>query len=187
MWWNSLRKPSLCIQTSCAPLFRMMSPYLIFRWFGQLITCWFFFIISFLFVRLQPGTSYFDTLPQNIDDTTADYAPLCSGQASFHVPTFIKRRKTTFTLCNLIKKREVYYSDELTAEDYELFKKLPPSENRHRFGRASPATVIPLKNATNYCVERIANSKVGKICANQGVDVQSFVDSCSLDISVGTK
>ena len=146
-----------------------------------------YIFISFLFVRLQPGTSYFDTLPPNIDDTTADYAPLCSGQASFHVPTFIKRRKTTFTLCNLIKKREVYYSDELTAEDYELFKKLPPSENRHRFGRALPATVIPLKNAINYCVERIANSKVGKICANQGVDVQSFVDSCSLDISVGTK
>lgn len=146
-----------------------------------------YIFISFLFVRLLPGTSYFDTLPPNIDDTTADYAPLCSGQASFHVPTFIKRRKTTFTLCDLMKKREVYYSDELTAEDYELFKKLPPSENRHRFGRALPATVIPFKNATNYCVERIANSKVGKICANQGVDVQSFVNSCSLDISVGTK
>ena len=146
-----------------------------------------YIFISFLFVRLQPGTSYFDTLPPNIDDTKADYAPLCGKQASFHVPTFIRHSKTTFTLCDLTKKREVYYSDELTAEDYELFKKLPPSENRHRFGRALPSSVIPLKNATSYCVERIANSKVGKICANQGVDVQSFVDSCSLDISVGTK
>lgn len=84
----------------------------------------------------------------------------------------------------LIAKRDVHYSDELTDEDYNLFKSPVPSETQDRFKRALLAPVISKQNATRYCTDKIKNTKVGKLCADIGVDVQGYVDSCSFDVSV---
>lgn len=92
---------------------------------------------------------------------------------------------TPYNLCDRWQvKRDVHYSDELTDEDYDLFKSPLPSETQARFKRSLPAPVISKQNATRYCTERIKNSKVGKLCADIGIDVQGYVDSCSLDVSV---
>ena len=81
-------------------------------------------------------------------------------------------------------KRGVHYSDELTDEDYNLFKSPLPSETQDRFKRALPAPAVSKQNATRYCTDKIKNTKLGKLCADIGVDVQGYVDSCSLDVSV---
>ena len=78
----------------------------------------------------------------------------------------------------------MHYSDDLTEEDYDLFKTPHPSETQVRFKRMLPAPVISKKNATRYCTERIKKTKVGKRCAAIGVDVQQYVESCSYDVSV---
>lgn len=154
-----------------------------------------FLICFFSTLRKNPGESFFDTMPTKINDETANYAPVCScqtfgdpggcGHSSLHVPSFLASRTTPFNLCDK-HKRDIHYSDELTDEDYELFKTPLPSENQDRFKRALPDPVIPKENATRYCTERIADTEIGKICAGVGVDVQAFVDSCSLDVSVST-
>lgn len=94
-------------------------------------------------------------------------------------------KKTSFNLCDSKKKRDIHYSDELTDEDFELFNKPFPSRFQHRFKRANPPPVVSKENATRYCTERIADTKVGKLCLEVGVDVKALVDSCSMDISVG--
>ena len=134
-------------------------------------------------------------MPTIINDKKADYAPVCScqtlqdsgqcGQLPFHVPSYLKSKTTPFNLCDRNPiKRDIHYSDELTDEDFELFKTPLLSENQDRFKRALPAPVIPKQNATRYCTKKIADTKIGKICADVGVDVQALVDSCSLDVSV---
>ena len=103
----------------------------------------------------------------------------------FHVPSFLRDGKTPYNLCDhWTRKRDLHYSDELTDEDYDLFKSPLPSETQERFKRALPAPVISKQNATRYCTDKIKNTKLGKLCADIGVDVQGYVDSCSLDVSV---
>lgn len=108
------------------------------------------------------------------------------GENAFHVPSFLKNNKMPYNLCDRWNKRDIHYSDKLTDEDFELFKNPLPSETQDRFKRALPAPVIPKQNATRYCTEKIKNTKVGKLCSDIGVDVQGYVDSCSLDVSVST-
>ncbi|XP_078371975.1 von Willebrand factor D and EGF domain-containing protein-like isoform X3 [Oculina patagonica] len=144
--------------------------------------------------RLDYGKSFFDVLPPKVDDKDAMYASVCTcrkdkcnpadGVNSFHVPSFMRNNKTPYNLCDRAFKRDIHYSDELTDEDFELFKSPLPYEPQNRFKRALPSPVIPKQNATRYCTEKIKNTKVGKLCSDIGVNVQGYVDSCSLDVSL---
>ena len=128
-------------------------------------------------------------MPPNIEDTNAEYAPLCScinkeetfcGQSPINIPSYLRDKTTAFNLCDR-SKRDIHYSDELTDQDFELFKRPLLSANHRRRARALRA---PKENATRYCTEKIADKKISKLCAEVGVDVQEMVDSCSLDIQV---
>ena len=150
-----------------------------------------------LIYRKNPGESFFDILPPHIDDTNANYASVCScvtaedlkgntvcGQSPINIPSFLKDKTTAFNLCDRRNERDIHYSDDLTDADYELFKKPNLPENHRRLKRALPNPVVSKENATLYCAQKIAETKVGKLCAEVGVDVQAFVDSCTVDIQV---
>ena len=137
--------------------------------------------------------SFFDILPPTIDDTKATYTAVCScstggnvicGQNPINIPSFLRDKTTAFNLCDRTIKRDLHYSDDLTDEDHELLRMPLQPNHHHRFKRAIPAPVISKENATRYCLEKIAESEVGKLCADVGVNVQAYVDSCSVDIEV---
>ena len=147
--------------------------------------------------RKNPGESFFDSLPPHINDTKANYALTCSCEDdnetgdknelckfNLRLPSFLRTNFTTFNLCDRKKKRDIHYSDDLTDNDYELFKKTDGPGYQGRSRRALPNPVVSLENATRYCSEKIADAKVGKLCSKVGVDVPALVDSCALDISV---
>ena len=143
--------------------------------------------------RMHLNESFFDILPPTIDDTNAEYAPVCTctnegngicGQLGINIPSFLSVKTTAFNLCDRQSKRGIYYSDDLTDEDYELFRKPLQPHHHHHFKRAIPAPIVSKENATRYCVEKIAESEVGKVCADVGVNVQAYVKSCSVDIEV---
>ena len=81
--------------------------------------------------RLNPGDSYFDILPQHINDTTANYASVCScihdnepnrvelcqRTNPFNVPTFLKTGMTALNLCDRRRVRDIHYSDDLTDQE----------------------------------------------------------------------
>ena len=153
--------------------------------------------------RREPGTgeSLFEVLPTEVSDIEAKYSSICSCKSDkcdndadefneihyFNVPSFLRQGMIPYNLCDRWKvKRDVHYSDELTDEDYDLFKNPLPSETQTRFRRSLPAPVISKQNATRYCTEKIKISKVGKLCADIGIDVQGYVDSCSFDVSVSS-
>ena len=79
------------------------------------------------------------------------------------------------------QKRDVYYSDDLTDEDFQLFKQTPL---RPRLRREALNQKISKENATSYCAERIANTEIGKLCAKVGVNVQALVNTCAIDLEV---
>ena len=154
-------------------------------------------LIFRLFNRKNPGESLFDILPPHINDTKANYALACSCELensaddrdelcknNFHLPSFLKQNLTTFNLCDRKRKRDVHYSDDLTDDDYELFKKAHGPGYQGRLRRSVSNPVVSLENATRYCSEKIADAKVGQLCRKVGVDVPALVDSCALDISV---
>lgn len=137
--------------------------------------------------------SFFDILPSTINDTEANYASVCScrnkensvcGQNPINIPSFLKDKTTAFNLCDRNSKRDIHYSDDLTDLDYELLRKPLQLYHNHRFKRAIPSPVVSKENATRYCVEKIAESEVGKLCADVGVNVQAYVNSCTVDIQV---
>lgn len=137
--------------------------------------------------------SFFEILPPTIDDSDATYAAACTctikrtdlcGQFTINIPTFLKDKTTAFNLCDRQSKRDIHYSDDLTDEDYELLRKPLQPHHHHRFKRAIPTPIVSKENATRYCVEKIAESEVGKLCADVGVNVQAYVNSCSVDIAV---
>lgn len=80
------------------------------------------------------------------------------------------------------QKRDVHYSDHLTEEDFQLLKQTP--QPRPRFRRELPVTPVSKENATRYCAERIFETKIGKLCAKVGVNVQALVNTCSADVEV---
>lgn len=79
-------------------------------------------------------------------------------------------------------KRDIHYSDDPTEEDIKLFKQTP--QLRPRFRRAVQNGFISQENATRYCAERISETKIGKLCAKVGVNVQALVNICSVDVKV---
>ena len=77
-------------------------------------------------------------------------------------------------------KRDIHFSDELTDEDFNLFKRALPSRKRHK----REAGRISKENATYHCEERISKTKIGKLCEKIGIDVQALVNACSFDVEV---
>ena len=80
------------------------------------------------------------------------------------------------------KRRALQWSDDLTEEDYELFMKPLDSEAHKRQKRS--VNVISKENATRYCAERLAETRVGKMCGKLGTNVQALVNVCASDIQV---
>ena len=85
-------------------------------------------------------------------------------------------------LCD-VQKRDVTLSDDPTDEDFKLFSQTP--QLRLRVKRDAVFEVSK-ENATRYCAERISETKIGKLCAKVGVNVQALVNICSVDIQVNT-
>ena len=83
-------------------------------------------------------------------------------------------------LCD-VQKRDVSLSDDPTDEDFKLFSQTP--QLRLRVKRDAVFEVSK-ENATRYCAERISETKIGKLCAKVGVNVQALVNICSVDIQV---
>jgi len=83
-------------------------------------------------------------------------------------------------------KRDIYYySDDLQEDDFDLFKSYLGSGGYHRYKRALPSKPrFTKENATLYCMEKVSNTKVGKLCASLGANVQAKVNSCSIDLEV---
>ena len=83
------------------------------------------------------------------------------------------------------KKRDVHFSDDPTEEDMELFKQTRSSH--HRRSRREVLKEISKENATRYCAERLSDTKIGKLCAQVGVNVDVLVHVCAADIQVSNK
>lgn len=82
------------------------------------------------------------------------------------------------------QKRDVHYLDNPTEEDIQLFKET--SQLHSRLKREVELGSVPKENATRYCAERISETKIGKLCAKIGVNVQALVNTCSADVEVST-
>ncbi|XP_068690653.1 neurogenic locus notch homolog protein 1-like, partial [Montipora foliosa] len=150
-------------------------------------------------LRLLHDQSYFDVLPPPVDDEEVDYsvACLCKNSATggleqehwngalecenaFNAafPTVRKKQNSSPMFLRDRQKRDIQFSDGLTDEDFQLFKQTPPLRMRRR----REAEKISKENATYYCANRISETKIGKLCAKVGVDLQALVDVCSMDV-----
>ena len=154
-------------------------------------------IICLLLFRLEVGESFFDTLPDDVNAGYVEYARAClcpiDGQYSqthcqnvfdAAFPTLLNTAMEDASpteLCDR-QKRDIHYSDDVTDEDLQLFKHTLHAH--HRFRRAVADDQIPKENATRYCAERISDTKLGKLCAQFGVNVQQLVETCSADLEV---
>lgn len=160
----------------------------------------YFFLIIIIFHRLGSKDSFFDTLPSDVQDGDIQYSksclcpkigeynkPKCESVSEAAFPTlFRKKMKPVYltsptNLCDR-QKRDVHYLDNLTEEDIQLFKETPQLHIRSR--REVQLGSVPKENATRYCAERISETKIGKLCAKIGVNVQALVNTCSADVEV---
>ncbi|KAJ7351101.1 hypothetical protein OS493_036557, partial [Desmophyllum pertusum] len=142
-----------------------------------------------------PGENYFDNLPPDVQDGDVQYSTAClcpkvgenevtECKNVFEVafPTLFEKnmaRVSPTDLCDR-QKRDVHFSDDPTEEDFQLFKQSP--QLHPRFKRDSPIEPVSKENATRYCAERISETKIGKLCATVGVNVQALVNICSADV-----
>ena len=78
------------------------------------------------------------------------------------------------------ERRDIEGSDELTHEDFEVLMTPLKSNEHHREKRS----VVSKENATRYCAERLLETRVRKLCAKLGTNVQALVNVCSADIEV---
>ena len=151
---------------------------------------------------MEPGESYFDRLPQPVNDAVVKYNkpcscfktddqgnPECLEDFPMHFYNVMGQPGTTINPTpgngGGREKRNVKLSDDLTEEDFDLFKRSVASRvpRRHKRGLAVKASVSK-ENATRYCREKILDSNVGKLCAKLGTNVQALVNSCSIDVEV---
>ena len=93
-------------------------------------------------------------------------------------------RLNRIKMCDRYVKRDIEGSDDLTKEDFKLFRKPMETESHKR--RKRSLNIVSKDNATRYCTERIAETPVGKLCAKLGTNVQALVNICSADIEVST-
>ena len=155
-----------------------------------------------LYFRMKPGESYFDRLPQPVNDAAVNYnkpcscykqdmngKPICLQDFPMHFYNVMRQPGRTINLTPGDgfdrEKRNVKLSDDLTEEDFDLFKRSVASgvPKRHKRGLAVKAK-LSKENATRYCREKILESNVGKLCAKLGTNVQALVNSCSIDVEV---
>lgn len=113
-------------------------------------------------------------------------APECDNVFKLAFPTLARKNLQPISPRNLCdrQKRDLHYTDEATDEDFQLFKEV--RQWRPRVRREVEIGPFSRKNASRYCAERISETKIGKLCAKLGVDVQSLVDTCSDDVVVST-
>ena len=159
-----------------------------------------FLAIVILLYRLENGKSLFHILPPLVDEYKVTYSQVCAclrdtensprncrDPLSLAYPTLFKRDKNMVPLspaflCD-VQKRDVSFSDDPTDEDFKLFSQTP--QLRLRVKRDAVFEVSK-ENATKYCAERISETRIGKLCAKVGVNVQALVNICSVDIQVNT-
>lgn len=115
----------------------------------------------------------------------------CQRELPVHFPNIMDQGGTPVILTgeNNVhgrRKRSIKYSDDLTDEDFELFKLLHAGSKRsNRHKRASPPKAkFSEGNATQYCKKRLSDTEIGKLCANLGANLQELVDSCAVDLRV---
>ena len=149
--------------------------------------------------RLENGKSLFHILPPLVDEYKLTYSQTCAclqdtensprhcrDPLPLAYPTLFKGGKNMAPLspaflCD-VQKRDVSLSDDPTYEDFKLFSQTP--QLRLRVKRDAVVYELPKENATRYCAERISETKIGKLCAKVGVNVQALVNICSVDIQV---
>ena len=134
--------------------------------------------------------SYFDgVLPPRVPEyskacdcasiTQEGYSSFCKDPLEIAFPK-LGRQKRSRIVSVPRKKRDIHFSDEPTDEDLNLFQRTLPLRKRHKreSGRISK------ENATYYCEERMSKTKIGKLCAKLGINVQALVNVCSFDVEV---
>ena len=146
---------------------------------------------------MLPGESYFDVLPPQVSAYDVEYSEACYCDSyttagtyrdthcynAFELafPTLIgdRRRPSPLFLCDR-QKRDIQFSDEPRDDDFHLFQRTLPLRKRHKreSGRISK------ENATYYCEAKISKTKIGKLCAKLGINVQALVNVCSFDVEV---
>ena len=147
---------------------------------------------------MLPHQSYFDVLPPQVSAYDVEYSKACHCHSyttegkytychnafKFAFPTLSERmegrpKPSPMFLCDR-QKRDIQFSDEPTEEDFHLFERTLPLRKRHKreSGRISK------ENATYYCEKKISKSKIGKLCAKLGINVQALVNGCSFDVEV---
>ena len=143
---------------------------------------------------MLPDENYFDVLPRQVSaydvvyseacacvpDTMTGSNPICLNAFELAFPTLRGwvRKLSPMFLCDR-QKRDIQFSDEPTDEDFHLFKRAPLRKRHKRdSGRISK------ENATYYCEEKISKTKIGKLCAKLGINVQALVNVCSFDVEV---
>ena len=151
---------------------------------------------------MEPGDSYFDRLPDPVNDTGLLYKmpcacykedqngiPECLKAPPVHFPNVLDEAGNAISFeggeGSKRKKRDIHFLDDLTDEDFELFKRYTRSGTSRRHKRASvDKPKFTKENATLYCMEKISNTEVGRLCAKLGVNIQAMVNSCSIDLEV---
>ena len=164
--------------------------------------CFFLSSNHYPFHRLGSKESFFDTLPSDVQDGDIQYSkaclcpkigedikPKCRSVSEEAFPSLFKKKMKPVTptsptnSCDR-QKRDVHYSDNPTEEDMQSFRETPQLHSRLR--REVELGSVPKENATRYCAERISETKIGKLCAKIGVNVQALVNTCSADVEVST-
>ena len=150
---------------------------------------------------MKPEESFFERLPELVDDTTVEFEKPCScsqtnenGSAVCGPAVLVNYPNESDKPGTSVNpegsgaeqtKRSTEYADDITDRDFDSFKRYVASvvskRQRRSFQTNSPFTK---QNATQYCMERIFNSEVGSLCSQIGADVHELVASCSSDVEV---
>ena len=147
--------------------------------------------------------SYFHKLPDKINEHSGgvnfEKACACSEDKDKEItnechddgiPVFFPSPQTNqklnrILMCNRKVERDITSSDDLTEDDFELFKKRDHPEVHERQKRS--IIQVSKENATRYCTEKLENTTIGKLCAKLGTNIQALVNVCSADIEVSFK
>ncbi len=119
--------------------------------------------------------------------TDENKKPVCIQKIPLHFPNVLDGSgKVIMTAGGDRERRDSHhYSDDLTDEDFEIFKTYVRSEANHRYKRAViKKSKFTKEDATLYCMGKVSNTDVGALCAKLGANVQAMVKSCSIDLEV---
>lgn len=148
--------------------------------------------------RLEPQESYFERLPELVDDkfekpcscfkTDTNGNPTCGPAVLVNYPNEVDKPGTLVNPEGSegeLRKRSTEYVDDITDRDFDFFKRYVASVVSKRVRRSSQTkSLFTKQNATEYCMERLFNSEVGSLCSQIGADVLELVASCSTDLEV---